>query len=128
MSAFAPGVVMAPVSPAVARLLHQLQAETIKASDVVAPGCVILASASPPLRCTDNSESGGYRRVVGEAAGRCVRLQTEYLGDPAHPWSRPGVWYGCDARVDSEGVEWERRIDNHVVDDFGQLVPIGGAQ
>lgn len=125
-------LVMAPVSPAVAKLLHKLQAQFIAENPVSAipPGAAIVLPHSGPVNADIHyNERGGYRSITGYSYdGRSQRLQTPLCFDPAHPWDRPGVWYGSETRLDTEGRTWTSSLPaRYVCDDFGQLVPIGGA-
>lgn len=50
-------------------------------------------------------------------------LQREYC--PSRP-ARMGAWYGQEYRTDEQGRVWHRSLGDHVVDDFGTLVPVTG--
>ncbi len=130
MSAAADSLVMAPVSPAVANLLHKLQAEIIKeaAERTVPPGAAILLP-SPKFTAQTYAERGGYRTVQCNAGyDNQIYLQTAFVADPAYSeWLRPGVWYGHEARTDDTGRRWQATLEHtYVCDEFGQLVPVGG--
>lgn len=126
------GVVMAPVSPAVAKLLHQLQGQIIKEADTrpVPTGAAIVAPRAKLTRMTYHEHGRGYRQVSCYADnGDSLRLQTPLVGDPDHAWERPGIWYGSERRHDDAGRGWESTMPSHyVTDNFGELVPVGGAQ
>ena len=38
--------------------------------------------------------------------------------------SKPGTWEGREMVMDQSGTRWERRVEPHVVNDFGELVQI----
>lgn len=129
----AQGVVMAPVSPAVAKLLHQLQAQIInEAQDrPVSPGAIILQPRGK-LTSQNHYERGkGYRQVCCIADnGDSVILQTPFFVSAEDaPYFRPGTWYGSERRCDEDGRSWSAALPcDYVMDDFGELVPVGGAQ
>lgn len=125
-------VVMAPVSRTVANLLHKLQAEIIKeaAERPVPPGACILLPRPSRFTRQSYAEQSGYRTVQCDAGyGAEIYLQTPFVSDPQYSdWLRPGVWYGHEARTDDTGRRWTSTLErNYVCDDFGQLVPVGGA-
>lgn len=125
----APALVMAPVSPAVAKLLHQLQAQMIKEAEAaeVPPGAAILPRAK--FTKQEYLDLDGHRLVTCTAAdGAELRLQTPFVTDPKYQWQRPGVWYGSEGRIDDTGRRWQRSLGrDYVTDNFGELVPVGGA-
>ncbi len=127
----AQGVVMAPVSPAVAELLHQLQAQIIKEAQdrPVPPGAIILQPRGKPTRQENHEHGRGYRQVVCNAKdGSAIRLQTPFIADPKYSFQRPGVWYGSEDRVDEIGRRWSSTTArDYVMDDFGELVPVGAS-
>jgi hypothetical protein len=125
------GVVLAPVSPAVAALLHELQAQIIREADeACAPsGAITLSEATGERKvkhrvgyagCSQyvEVESKGFHNSVGHAhvpkAGR-----EEY-------WKGAAIWNGTEHRTDSHGNTWWRYYPDMVTDDFGSLVPVEG--
>jgi hypothetical protein len=127
---------LVPVSPAIAKLLHELQGQIIReatdAAAVLPPGAVVILP-SPAERASSHilhSEGRGFRCLdVTFADGCSMHLQTPCCADPEWGSSRPGRWYGREERRDTSGSRWEHFLpDYHVMDDFGALVPMGGAQ
>jgi len=48
-------------------------------------------------------------------------LQREHV--PKNP-ANAGRWYGTECRKDAHGRRWSHWLPDHVVDDFGTLVPV----
>lgn len=44
-----------------------------------------------------------------------------------HGSKRGSIWYGTESRFDAAGREWQASLGSFVMDDFGALVPVGGA-
>lgn len=137
-------LVSAPVTPAVAELLHAMQAEAIAAADQARaegyeqarrdlnlPAKIAAVVLPLPERFHSQTyyEHHGYRTVVCRARdyGAEINLQTNYRGDPDYPHSftRPGIWYGTEEHLDVNGKRWKTSAPLHVMDDFGSLVPVG---
>lgn len=56
-----------------------------------------------------------------------VTMQCEVLPSAyarAHGEWKPGIWYGSEQRIDSDGRRWKRQLGHHVMDDFGFLVEV----
>lgn len=66
-------------------------------------------------------ESHGRLSVIVEGHGYRISLQTEHQPTNA---TYAGVWYGSETRTDTEGTEWSCSLGNHVIDNFGNLVPV----
>ena len=66
-------------------------------------------------------ESHAYLSVIVKGHGYCIRLQTEHQPTDAKD---AGVWYGSETRTDTDGTEWSCSLGNHVIDNFGNLVPV----
>lgn len=127
---------MAPVSPAVAKLLHQLQAQIIREADaarqfeaIAAPEWICLPATVKYTHSEHREGPNGHRvLVVRDAEGNQLRLQTPTCCDPNYRDLRPGIWYGSERRVDTNGEIWQSNTVRYfTTDDFGQLVPVGGA-
>ena len=43
-----------------------------------------------------------------------------------HSWARAGRWFGSVNRVDAVGMQWTFVLENMVMDNFGDLVPVDG--
>lgn len=125
------GVVLTPVSPAVAKLLHELQAQIIREADEAKAGTPAGAIVLEAPRYTEHTyNTWGHRVIESKGPGGSIWLQTPFVPAPEHAWQRPGVWYGSESRRDALGREWQRSLsDDYVTDDFGTLVPVpeGGA-
>lgn len=52
-----------------------------------------------------------------------VHLQRQAV--PENP-KNMGIWFGSEERKDANGSRWTRWLPDHVVDDFGTLVPVTG--
>ena len=50
-------------------------------------------------------------------------LQREHV--PTDP-RNVGIWYGTEDRTAADGRKWTHWMPDHVVDDFGTLVPVTG--
>jgi hypothetical protein len=112
-------------SPRVRALLGSLHATILEErlqSPPVPPGAVVLLAAHyTQHRHRDGAE---YRTVRSyDDLGNEVWLQSGYEVDPSST-RRPWLWYGNEARVDTQGEIWLRSLPNHIVNDFGDLVPV----
>lgn len=61
-----------------------------------------------------------------EGYTHAVHLQRQAV--PENP-KNMGIWFGSEERKDAQGRRWTHWLPDHVVDDFGTLVPVttGGA-
>lgn len=125
-------VVLAPVSPAVAALLHQLEAEAIERLEALpAPGSIVI-TPEPPARAKrwHHHENSGCREVRGQTADFTYKIALRsFFGEGA--WvhelghePRFGRWSGEERRIDTSGRMWEAYVGYHVIDNFGDLVPV----
>ncbi|CAN7476652.1 hypothetical protein [Variovorax paradoxus] len=105
----------APVSPKVAKLLHQLYAEAAK--DIApSPTPAGVALLEPPGKRHVNFGCGGSAMYVYDDA-TYVRLSTIYR---SHGDGRPAPYWGHEDRHDEQGRIWSRDFRG-IVDDFGDL-------
>ena len=120
--------VLAPCSPTVARLIHALQREAIKEATgqaIVPPGATVLNA--PRYTNHEYDDSYSYRTISSsDALGNEIALQSpnEANQDPRYRMHRPGVWYGTETRIDTDGRPWRHSLGYHVMDDFGDLVKV----
>lgn len=119
------GVVMAPVSPAVAKLLHKLTAALINEHPALPPSAIVPVPLGKPLE-----QDASYNE-----AGRHLYCTFEHGRVVFNNWNRSDVggnlspfhWYGREYRRDEAGRGWDSYLGAHVLDDFGYLVPVDGA-
>jgi hypothetical protein len=116
-------------TPAVAKLLLELQAEIVKevqerADSVSDP----LGDLRAPITRIDEDELIQYTAANGRDEYRQRRFCPECWRGGAMPW-HPSHWREYLTRTDSTGCGWapEGVSTVHVTDDFGQLVPVGDA-
>lgn len=120
-------ITLAPVSPALAALLHQLQAQIIReASEAVRDP---LGPLWAPVTRVDAGDRITYRAENGKEVWTRRRYCPNGWGGPAGvPW-HPSHWLLDAARVDQAGRTWALQdaitIQPHVTDDFGNIVPAG---
>lgn len=126
-------VTLAPVSPALAALIHQVQAEAVAAA-TPAPlpeGAIVVLPRPADVRVRNayHRESNGYRSLTAYFAdGTELQLQTCCCTDPEYKSLAAGIWYGSHSLLDTAGREWTSRFRTQfVIDEFGTLVPVGGA-
>lgn len=124
-------IVLAPVSPAIAALLHQLQAQIIKEAEELQAPAVGFDSRPPLPYFTDHGDADFVRYFDGKGNTddfRRRRFCPESWADGSVPW-HPSHWRLYQTRVDNEGAHWSSagRSQIHVIDDFGYLVPLGEA-
>lgn len=72
----------------------------------------------------DVTDRNGYRLELRRlrTMPECWRMHTHMQGK----W-RPGQWDVEEVRVDGAGRKWRTDLGPHITDDFGALVPVGGA-
>lgn len=125
----------APVSKTVQRLLAQIHAEA-EAATLAAlsakDGIVTLQSIDRDTAFIYYYSDGDYdwRDQQGYTLQlRRQRTMPESWRDC--PWMdgkwRQGQWDVFEHRKDGQGREWMRFAGPHITDDFGALVPVGGA-
>lgn len=134
-----PTLPAAEISPAVSELLHALQAQVLREARAVhereAALPVLQATGEVQVRfasiCGDRAlcvQSTDYFTTADRAASYDCTLYAPHVVEREHlSWFTPGMWYGQEARVDQHGRTWSRHL-HLVVDDFGTLVPVDGAQ
>jgi len=126
-------LVLAPVSPAVAKLLHQLQTQLIKEADEhQAIAADPMGALQSPVRRFDHADRIEYQGSNGKDTWRRRRVCPQgWGGADGVPW-HPSHWLIDSDRIDSAGRRWHLGSDliltPHVMDDFGTLVPVDGAQ
>lgn len=120
------GLAMAPVSPAIAQLLHTLHAQLEREASerIPSPDCLVLR----PRAAFESAEwysvrGGGQKLIVRHADNTSDRYWREHVGDPQYPrfWAH-GVYWGSQERKDEFGRYWEGARQWYVTDDFGSLV------
>ncbi|MGE0329711.1 MAG: hypothetical protein AB7P37_03350 [Ramlibacter sp.] len=123
-------VTLAPLSPALAALIHQVQAEAVAAATPapLAEGAIVLpALQSAPWTYRESSKTTWLECFVGEDhAEMFVKLGVNDNGWAVELW-HPAYWYQHLVRTDDQGRRWRAEGPAHVMDDFGFLVPVGGA-
>lgn len=69
----------------------------------------------------------GYRTIesISPSGRHVLRMQCPYQPKGADDL---GIWYGSETRTDKDGRTWSTHIGDHVVDNFGTLVPVAGVQ
>jgi hypothetical protein len=124
------GVVMAPVSPAVGKLLHKLTAAIINERDQAVPvaGAVVLAAPNRgTLTSRATTVNGEHALFIDDNVGyrwTLYRNHTPRASGDLENW-HPAHWWGSERRVDADGIDWIRVLPHHITDDFGYLVPVG---
>ena len=119
---------LTPMSPAVARLWHQLQSEFIKETHGVAtvpPGAIVLpalpadqpAYFRPGVDCTV--------LVIGGAGNEDTYYKRHACPDGWETsWWNPAYWSLSQSRRDAQGRSWNCSGGDYVMDDFGDLVQV----
>ena len=121
-------ITLAPMSPAVAKLWHQLQAAMLQEThglDVVPAGAIVL----PPLPKTrkvnfGTGYSGSIILTIGD--GDNSDTFTKYWTMPPG-WDRfwdPAHWRLNMSRSGPDGRHWSAAGGAYVMDDFGDLVEV----
>lgn len=129
------------LSPAITQRLHELQqeilreAETALAREVSAP---VLRPPQQDVEVRFCSIGGDLALEVhsrdyfedrpGPAEYELTLYRLHVVDEEHRGWQEPHTWYGSEARRDQFGHQWQRRLKRLVMDDFGTLVPTGGAQ
>ncbi len=123
-------LVMAPVSPAIARLLHQLQAQILQELQAqIAPTADPMGDLQDPVASYDDDDTIEYCAANGTDRYRRQRFCPDSWRDGGVPW-HASHWRLYRTRIDSAGRSWQACDISqvHVMDDFGYLVPVEGAQ
>jgi len=97
-----------------ARAALQADHEREHAAAFAAPGAVVRAEASGAQIHIQRERAEAYfwREHVPEAG------REKY-------WRGPAVWIGSITRQDNEGNNWSTTTSRMVMDDYGDLVPVG---
>lgn len=124
-----------PVSKTVQRLLAQIHAEAeaatlaaLSAKDGIVTLNGVDRETSTIYQYRDGDidfkDRSGYRLEL-----RRMRFMPQSWRDAAHMQDRwrPGYWDVDEIRVDGAGRRWRCDLGPHIMDDFGTLVPVGGA-
>ena len=122
----------APVSKTVQRLLVQIHAEaqaaTLEALSAK-DGIVTLQDIDrQSLRVRFDGDQMSLRDGRGNHTlmYRHRQLPAQWVHCPEI--HHPAYWHVYEDRVDGNGVSWSRESQTMVADDFGTLVPVGGAR
>lgn len=127
-----PALVMAPVSPALADLLHQVQAQIIReAQERTDDGKSIVVLERAPVRPAASSQWGDTVTLEDGRGGSAFWARRRFCPESWLPdrltsgvfW-HPSHWRCSERRMDSRGRRWELEDAVYVVDDFGDLVPV----
>lgn len=114
-----------PVSKSVVKLLEQIQREAEAATMealIAKAGMVVLPPAENP-KWTPTMNGG-----LSMSSKNGVRISCHIYHEPHRGCSIP-YWLASEEREDGNGNSWVRALGKHIVDDFGNLVPLkGGAQ
>lgn len=105
--------VLAPVSATVAKLLHKLQGELLKAAPEV-QGRIVLEK---PNEVTIDADRHMLATFIS-GPGYSLNMYATH-GDRNWPY-----WWGVETITDAAGREWSRFLKNYITDDFGTLVPV----
>lgn len=120
------GLVFAPVSPAVAKLLHQLQAQIIREAQErsrTLDGEISLPAVSG-WRLFDDDVDHLTWYADNHSNTRAIRRRVKPVQwGPDTSW-HPSWYTVYVRRVDTEGRSWEHYAGDHVTDDFGTLVRV----
>lgn len=125
----------APVSKTVQRLLAQIHAEA-QAATLAAlsakDGIVTLQGIERDTAFIYHYYDGDYD--WRDQQGYRLEMRRERTMPASWrdaPWMqgkwRPGQWNVFERRMDGQGCEWTRDMGPHITNDFGALVPVGGA-
>jgi hypothetical protein len=103
--------------------LHATILEERLQSPPVPPGAVVLLASIYTRH--HHLTTAGHRVVVSDdKRGNENYLQCPHQADPERASHRPWLWYGSEIRVDAQGQIWSRSLPHHVINDFGDLVPV----
>ena len=123
------GTVLVPVSRAVARLLHQLQAEMIKETHglaTVPPGAIVLPGVDGAKWQFSGDDTHEVLTIGGD--GNSDRFTKRWLcpdswKNSCVPWHQSHRRLNMD-RTDAAGREFSHSGEVYVMDDFGSLVEV----
>jgi len=119
---------LAPMSPAVAKIWHQLQAAMLKEThglDVVPTGAIVLSPLSIGFEFRSHHDGSAIVLSIGDGRDN-VDAFTKYVEMP-NGWENfwnPAHWHLTMARTDKQGRRWSTSEGAYVMDDFGDLVPV----
>lgn len=119
-------IAMAPVSPALAKLLHQVQAQIIReAGECAELAPDPLGALQAPITRRDDGDDIIWRGPNGREEAKRRRFCPASWADHSVPW-HPSHWRIYSSRFDRFGREWSLTGGStpHVTDDFGNLVPV----
>ncbi|MDO8903990.1 hypothetical protein [Hydrogenophaga sp.] len=106
------------VSKTVQRLLAQIhveaEARTLEALSAK-DGIVTLQPMEIGTRSYGDSDYISSK----DASGARISIWRDRSETPWH-------WHGIEILIDGRGREWARTLEAHVIDDFGNLVPVTG--
>jgi hypothetical protein len=131
-------LVLTPVSPALAQLLHQVQEQIIREADKArAPADADPVLSPIPSDCRVRFTSIGNDQALevhsrdyfdGENAGAptysCTLYRDHFVEEMNRDWLSPHYWRGSENRRDQHGQVWTRTLGLLVTDDFGNLVRV----
>jgi hypothetical protein len=104
--------------------LHELGAAR-QADEALAQNGVWLPPPAPsidqPRHVHFHAGYGYHSYAVSIGDSYELSMQTEPLPDKSY---KRGVWYGNEARLDSDGRRWTRSLPHMLMDDFGDLVEV----
>ncbi len=100
----------------------------LNASGLCGSGAIVLpAPGSAPWTYRESSNTTRLECFVGEDHAEVfVKLGVNDNGWAVELW-HPAYWYQHLVRTDDQGRRWRAEGAPHVMDDFGFLVPVGGA-
>ena len=121
----------APFSPAASKLneLIQSEARAKVLEDLSAKDTIIVLHGFDAE--TKRVQADGCVITIFDSKGNHLRLQRHHVEPEA--WRghscmaghwHPARWYGQQTLVDASGNAWERELNVHVCDDFGNLVEV----
>lgn len=124
----AAALTLAPMSPAVAKIWHQLQAAMLKEThglDVVPAGAIVLPPLPQDRRVSfESGYSDSTILTIGD--GDNSDTFTKYWTMPPS-WDRfwnQAHWRSNFHRTGPDGLSWSASGGAYVVDDFGDLVEV----
>ena len=120
--------VLTPTSPAVAKLLHALQAEMLEEThglNVVPAGAIVLPALTTGFAHFENEGN-----TTSLAIGRHPNHTDMYTVRHSRPkdwlpeWWHPARWSLHSTRTDTSGRRWASFCGTYVMNDFGDLVEV----
>lgn len=120
-----------PVSKTVQRLLAQIHAEAEAATLAALSAKDGIVTLQDIDRESLRVRNDGDQITMSDGRGAHVlmyrhrHLPKEWVACPQI--HHPAYWHVYEDRVDGSGVSWSRKSQTMVMDDFGTLVPVGGA-